>query len=84
MNNFNKTDLQPPANYFKEQGIKFIGSGEWKSALCPFHDDHNPSLRINIDTGSFKCMACGKRGGDVLSCGEGAGDVVERRLLTAH
>jgi len=35
--------------------------------LCPFHDDHNPSLRVRLDTGGFKCMACGARGGDVLS-----------------
>ncbi len=67
MNNFNRSNLQSPANYFKEQGIKLIGGGEWKDALCPFHDDHNPSLRVHIDTGGFKCMACGVHGGDVLA-----------------
>ena len=67
MNNFKRSALQRPANYFKEQGLKLTGGGEWKDALCPFHDDHNPSLRVRLDTGSFKCMACGKHGGDVLS-----------------
>jgi len=67
MTNFNKSALQRPATYFKGQGIKFIGGGEWKSALCPFHDDHQPSLRVRLDSGGFKCMACGKHGGDVLS-----------------
>ena len=67
MQKFNKSNLQPPANYYKEQGLKLMGGSEWKSALCPFHDDHNPSLRVRLDTGGFKCMACGAHGGDVLS-----------------
>ena len=33
----------------------------WFTALCPFHDDHNPSLRFT--DGGFKCMACGEKGG---------------------
>jgi len=32
----------------------------WRTALCPFHDDHDPSLRFT-DTG-FRCMSCGKTG----------------------
>ncbi len=67
MNNFIRSNLQRPANYFKEQGLKLTGGGEWKDALCPFHDDHNPSLRVRLDSGGFKCMACGAHGGDVLS-----------------
>ncbi len=31
-------------------------------ALCPFHDDHNPSLSVNIKTGLFKCFACDAAG----------------------
>ncbi len=30
--------------------------------LCPFHDDHHPSLSINLDNGLFKCFACGAKG----------------------
>jgi len=67
MNKFNKSALQPPANYYKKEEIKLTGRGEWRNALCPFHDDHNPSLRVHIDTGGFKCMACGVHGGDVLA-----------------
>jgi len=67
MNKFNKSALQRPANYFKEQGLKLTGGGEWKNAVCPFHDDHQPSLRVRLDSGGFKCMACGAHGGDVLS-----------------
>lgn len=34
-------------------------------ALCPFHDDHNPSMEINPDRQSFKCWVCGA-GGDIF------------------
>jgi DNA primase len=67
MNNFNRSNLQSPATYFKGQGLKLAGGGEWKNALCPFHNDHQPSLRVRLDTGGFKCMACGKSGGDILA-----------------
>jgi len=67
MTNFNKSALQPPATYFKEQGLRLVGGGEWKTALCPFHDDHNPSLSVRLDTGGFRCFACGAHGGDTIS-----------------
>lgn len=35
-------------------------------ALCPFHDDNNPSLSIDGDKQLFKCFSCGQ-GGDVFS-----------------
>lgn len=35
-------------------------------ALCPFHDDHNPSLEVNPERQSYKCWSCGA-GGDVFS-----------------
>ena len=34
-------------------------------ALCPWHDDHNPSLELNPERQSFKCWVCGV-GGDVF------------------
>jgi len=33
--------------------------------LCPFHEDHRPSLYVNPSKQIFKCFACGA-GGDVL------------------
>jgi DNA primase len=33
--------------------------------VCPFHDDHRPSLYVNPAKQIFKCFACGA-GGDVL------------------
>ncbi|MFZ9782228.1 MAG: CHC2 zinc finger domain-containing protein, partial [Bacilli bacterium] len=31
-------------------------------ALCPFHDDKNPSLSISPDKQIFKCFVCGMGG----------------------
>ena len=33
--------------------------------LCPFHDDHKPSLKLNNERNIFNCFPCGK-GGNVL------------------
>ncbi len=35
-------------------------------ALCPFHDDHNPSLTIDPSRNTYKCWSCGE-GGDCFS-----------------
>jgi DNA primase len=34
--------------------------------LCPFHDDHTPSLRVNPERQSYKCWAC-DAGGDCFT-----------------
>lgn len=31
--------------------------------VCPFHDDHTPSLSLNDELGSFNCFGCGVHGG---------------------
>lgn len=64
---FNRDLLPNPGQYFREQGLKPTGGGEWKSAICPFHGDTNPSLRLRFDSGGFRCMSCGAHGGDVLA-----------------
>src|SRR5262245_58555163 len=38
---------------------------KWKG-LCPFHEDHTPSLTVDPNYQSFKCWACGA-GGDVFN-----------------
>jgi DNA primase len=64
---FQRHRLPSVAAYFDGIGLRAQGSGAWRSALCPFHGDHNPSLRVNVETGAFRCMACGAHGGDVLA-----------------
>ena len=40
-------------------------AGSKFKALCPFHDDHNPSLEVNPERQSYKCWSC-SAGGDVF------------------
>ena len=40
--------------------------GKVYKALCPFHDDHDPSMQIRSDRQIYKCFVCGS-GGDVFS-----------------
>jgi DNA primase len=42
----------------KKKGREMVG-------LCPFHDDHKPSMNVNPVKQIFKCFACGA-GGDVF------------------
>ena len=49
-----------------EYGLPAHRSGPKLKTLCPFHDDHNPSLELNPDRQSYKCWSCGA-GGDVFA-----------------
>lgn len=64
---FDRSRLPDAGKYYAEQGLKLTGGGEWRNTICPFHDDHKPSLRVRLDTGGFRCMVCGAHGGDVLA-----------------
>ena len=63
---FNREGLPSPADFYAREGVKLLGTGGWRNALCPFHLDIKPSLRVFAETGAFRCMACGAHGGDVL------------------
>lgn len=47
------------------ESLQISRSGSKYKALCPFHDDHTPSLELNPDRQSYKCWSCGA-GGDVF------------------
>ncbi|MDO9206516.1 CHC2 zinc finger domain-containing protein [Methylotenera sp.] len=64
---FSRKDLPPSIPYYQSQGITLKGTGAWRDAICPFHPDTKPSLRVNIEKGAYRCMVCGARGGDVLA-----------------
>jgi DNA primase len=40
--------------------------GRLFKGLCPFHDDHNPSLQVNPERQTYKCWSCNE-GGDCFS-----------------
>ena len=39
-----------------------IGSGAQRAILCPFHDETNPSCKINLETNAFHCFGCEAHG----------------------
>lgn len=41
-----------------KKGKEYVG-------VCPFHDDHSPSMRVSPDKQIFKCFSCGA-GGNVF------------------
>jgi DNA primase len=47
------------------ESVSLRRAGSKYKALCPFHDDHNPSLEVNPERQSFKCWSCGV-GGDIF------------------
>lgn len=47
-------------------GIVLQKSGKDKVGLCPFHDDHEPSMRVTPATNLWHCPSCGA-GGDVIA-----------------
>lgn len=63
---FSREALPTAISYYTSQGIELKGNGVWRDAICQFHADTTPSLRVNVETGGYKCMSCGARGGDVL------------------
>ncbi|HBZ41214.1 MAG: DNA primase [Firmicutes bacterium GWF2_51_9] len=46
--------------------LPLVKKGKALSAVCPFHDDHDPSLNINTDRQIYKCFVCGA-GGNVFT-----------------
>ena len=39
---------------------QFYAFDDWYQGLCPFHNDHRPSLNFNRT--KFFCLACGEHG----------------------
>lgn len=64
---FRPAMLPDPIAYYAEQDVQLRGRGAWRDALCPFHGDIKPSLRVHAESGAFRCMACEAKGGDVLA-----------------
>lgn len=67
MGEFLRDRLPDPVAYYQSEGLKLDGKGKWRTTKCEFHGGRD-SMRINVTSGAFVCMAgCGARGGDVLA-----------------
>ena len=64
---FRRELLPNPSIYYAQAlGVPGKRSG-WRTVRCPFHDDKHASLSVNVESGRFRCHACGAKGGDVLA-----------------
>ncbi len=65
-----RSRLPDPASYYAVRLDKLgkpDGKG-WAPALCPFHDDHHPSLSVHVaEGGAYCCHSCGAKGRDVVA-----------------
>lgn len=57
-----QTDIAEVVGHY----LPLVKKGKALSAVCPFHDDHDPSLNINTDRQIYKCFVCGA-GGNVFT-----------------
>ena len=51
---------------FNSFGVKLTRKGKSYSALCPWHEDTNPSLSVDREQGLYHCFGCGEAG-DVVT-----------------
>ena len=54
-----ETDL---AAVIRSRGVELKPQGHDLVGLCPFHEDHDPSLRVTPGKGLWRCMSCGATG----------------------
>ena len=66
-----RQSLPTPLQYLTERGLlKRRPRAEWAAICCPDHKngaEKNPSLRVSLIDGHFRCMACGVSGGDLIA-----------------
>ena len=53
-----------PTEYYRRHLPALRSHGEWAAAHCPFHEDKNPSLSVNLVHGGFCGHACGVSDGE--------------------
>jgi hypothetical protein len=62
--------LPLPFDYYRREFPQLFNksfSKKWISVVCCFHADQHPSLSINIETGAFRCFACGVKGRNIIA-----------------
>jgi hypothetical protein len=64
---FNRDKLPAAADYLVGEGIDFKNRGREALFVCPFHDDHKPSMYMELETGKYHCKSCDEKGGDIIS-----------------
>ena len=59
-----------PAQVFADHVEQFHARNDtWALGCCPFHNDRNPSLSMNLETGWFRCNSthCRAEGNSIVT-----------------
>lgn len=59
-----KSDIVKVVSYFLGSD-KVKRKGQVYYSICPFHNDHHPSMRIDPKRNAFKCFTCGEGGNSI-------------------
>ena len=70
----------PLQDVLEADGVKLVGTGARRMALCMFHKEKTESFSVNLDRGVFFCFGC-QKGGSVIDYiafrdGKDPGDVL--------
>ncbi len=57
---------ESPVSLVISHYLSLVKRGTALEAICPFHNDTKPSLKVNDAKGMYKCFACGA-GGDAIT-----------------
>lgn len=63
---FNRNQLPDPVSYYEGEGLILQKGKTWRTTSCNFHGGSD-SMRVNVTSGAWRCMACNESGGDVLA-----------------
>ncbi len=63
-----RVEINPEAVYEDLLPDLAHGNDGFAWACCPFHDDHRPSLCVNVESGWYRCMSssCGATGSSIV------------------
>ena len=65
---FDRAAMPATFDLLRDLGFTFREArGKWRTTTCEFHDDRSPSMRVNVESGGWCCMACGASGGDAVA-----------------
>lgn len=53
------------ASFIRSRGVSLTQRGKQLVGLCPFHDDHEPSLVVDARKQLWNCLGACHEGGDV-------------------
>lgn len=83
-----KPDLLPLLDHYEADTSRLSEVG-WSrrkiKCVNPAHDDHSPSMTVNLEEGKVKCWSCGFSGDgyDIIQAREGISDFNEAKRFAA-